>query len=77
MRFIHTADWQIGMKAAHVGGVGEKVREMRIETGKKVVELAKRHGADFILLSGDTFEDNGVERVLIRLDQLKALTQER
>ena len=30
MRFVHTADWQIGMRAAHVGGAGPRVREERL-----------------------------------------------
>jgi len=25
MRFLHTADWQIGMKASHVGEAGLRV----------------------------------------------------
>ena len=66
MRFIHTADWQIGMKAAHAGKAGAKVREARLETGRRVVEEANQRAADFLVLAGDTFEDNGVERVLVQ-----------
>ena len=29
MKFLHTADWQIGMKAAHVGVIGQRVRDER------------------------------------------------
>ncbi len=25
MKFLHTADWQIGMRAAHVGAAGPRV----------------------------------------------------
>ncbi len=66
MKFIHTADWQIGMKAAHVGAVGARVREARLETARRVIETAKAHGAGFILVAGDVFEDNGVDRVLVQ-----------
>ena len=66
MKFIHSADWQIGMKAAHVGAVGGKLREARLEAARKVIEAAEAHGAEFILLAGDTFEDNGVDRVLVQ-----------
>ena len=66
MRFIHTADWQIGMKAAHVGKAGRKIREERLAGARRVIETAKNHEADFILLAGDTFEDNGVDRVLVQ-----------
>ena len=38
MKFLHTADWQIGMKAAHVGEAGARVREERLAAAKRVVE---------------------------------------
>ena len=66
MKFVHTADWQIGMKAAHVGAVGARVRDVRLETARRVIEAAATHGAEFILVAGDTFEDNGVDRVLVQ-----------
>ncbi len=66
MRFIHTADWQIGMKAAHVGSAGERVRAERLEASRRVMHLAREHGAEFVLLAGDTFEDNAVGRVTVR-----------
>jgi DNA repair exonuclease SbcCD nuclease subunit len=66
MKFIHTADWQIGMKAAHVGAVAEVVREERMEAGKRVIEAAKEKRADFIIIAGDVFEDNGVDRILVQ-----------
>jgi len=66
MRFIHTADWQIGMKAAHVGAVGASVREERLESARRVVRTARDHDVDSILVAGDTFEDNAVDRVLVQ-----------
>jgi DNA repair exonuclease SbcCD nuclease subunit len=66
MKFIHTADWQIGMKAAHVGAVGGRIREARLEAARRVIEAAASHSAEFILVAGDTFEDNGVDRVLVQ-----------
>jgi len=66
MKFIHTADWQIGMKAAHVGAVGDRVRQERLEAARRVVRAAKDHGAHFILIAGDTFENNAVQRVLVQ-----------
>ena len=62
MKFVHTADWQIGMKAAHIGAVGERLREARLQAARKVIDAAGAHGAEFILLAGDSFEDNGVNR---------------
>lgn len=66
MKFIHTADWQIGMKASHVGEVGDRVRGERLEASKRVVDVASKNHADFILIAGDTFEHNGVDRVLVQ-----------
>ncbi len=66
VKFIHTADWQIGMKAAHVGAAGEKVRAVRLEAARRVVEAARDHLADFLVVAGDTFEDNAVDRVLVQ-----------
>ena len=66
MKFLHTADWQIGMKAAHVGKAGSAVRYVRFVAVRKLVEEAQRRGAEFLLLAGDTFEDNGVDRVFVR-----------
>lgn len=66
MRFIHTADWQIGMKAAHVAGAAQRVRQERLDASRRVVKAAKDNGAQFVLVAGDTFEDNGVDRILIQ-----------
>ena len=66
MRFLHTADWQIGMKAAHVGMVSQRVRDERLTAARRVVEAAKSANAELILVAGDTFEDNGIDCVLIQ-----------
>ncbi len=66
VKFLHTADWQLGMKASHVGEAGERVREARLEAAERVVSLAREEEVDFLLLAGDTFEDNGVESVLVQ-----------
>lgn len=65
MKFLHTADWQLGMKANHVGSASERVRGARIEAVERLVSLAKDNGLDLILAAGDMFEDNGVDRLLI------------
>lgn len=62
MRFLHTADWQIGMKAGSAGAAAPAVRQARLEASGRVVEIA----ADFLLVAGDTFEDNAVDRALVQ-----------
>lgn len=66
MKFIHTADWQLGMKAAHVGAAAARVREERLAAAGRVVAAARELGAEFLLMAGDTFEDNAVERALVQ-----------
>ena len=66
MKFLHSADWQIGMKALHVDVASSRIREARIDTAGRVIEVAKREGAEFILLAGDTFESNAIDRVAVQ-----------
>lgn len=66
MKFIHTADWQIGMKAAHVGAAGKAVREARLYTILTIVTLAQENHANFILVAGDTFENNSIDRLQVQ-----------
>jgi DNA repair exonuclease SbcCD nuclease subunit len=63
VKFLHTADWQIGMKAAHVGSRSTDVRRARFESAERVIRIAQQRGADAILVTGDTFEDNAVSTV--------------
>ena len=65
MRFLHTSDWQLGMKAVHVGRAAEKVRSARIETIRRMQQIAREADVDFAVIAGDTFEDHGVSRKLV------------
>jgi len=66
VKFLHTADWQMGMKALHTGEKAKDVRFKRFETAKRIVEEAKAANVDFVLLAGDTFEDNTVDEVVVK-----------
>ena len=66
MKFLHTADWQLGMKAVHAGAAAQRVRDERLTAAKRVVATAVEHEAEFIVVAGDTFEDNGIERLLVQ-----------
>jgi DNA repair exonuclease SbcCD nuclease subunit len=65
MKLLHTSDWQIGMKARHAGEHASALRRTRLETGRKIIELAQNEAVDFIILAGDTFEDQDVEASVI------------
>lgn len=42
MKFLHTADWQVGMRATQLGEKGERVRHARLESARRVIEEARR-----------------------------------
>lgn len=66
MKFFHTADWQIGMRAEFVGSAGQKVRDERLAAGRRLVDAANNEKLDFILVAGDLFEDNAVDRIMVQ-----------
>ncbi|MEZ5352854.1 MAG: metallophosphoesterase [Bryobacteraceae bacterium] len=66
MRLLHTADWQIGMKAAHLGVAAWRAREARLDAAREIPRLAAEHRVDLIVVAGDTFEHNGVDRRAVR-----------
>lgn len=75
VRFIHTADWQIGFEAREAAEIGDELREARFETIEKVADVALREGVDFLLIAGDLFESNlispqTVHRVLSTMTRL-------
>ena len=66
VRFLHTADWQLGMKAARLGEAAETVRNARFETIRGMLEMAESAGVDFAIVAGDIFENNGVSEDIVR-----------
>ena len=65
VKFLHTADWHLGIKYAKLGPNAEKAREIRIETVKKLVDGAKKNKVHFIIVAGDLFDNNDVDRGLV------------
>ena len=49
VRFLHTADWQMGMRAAKLGEAGKRVRKERLTAGRRVIQTARENAVDFIL----------------------------
>ena len=67
MKFLHMADWQMGMKAESLGNkAAEHVRKARLDATERVIQVAKENEAEMILFAGDMFEDNAVDRSLVR-----------
>lgn len=60
MKFIHTADWQLGIPFNHVQQKAEELRRARIDAVKQVLALAEKERADFVIAAGDLFDDNRI-----------------
>jgi DNA repair exonuclease SbcCD nuclease subunit len=67
MRFIHTADWQIGKP---FGTLADEARgvltRQRIETIKEIARIANARAADAVLVAGDVFDTGAVKDETIR-----------
>lgn len=79
VRFLHTSDWQLGMTRWFLReGDGEAQARFsadRLEAVRRMGELAREHGAEFIVVAGDVFESNTLpERDVVRaMDVIREL----
>jgi hypothetical protein len=63
VRFLHTADWQLGLKLAFIAGDrGAAARLERFEVVRRLATLAKERDVSVVLVAGDVFDDNAVGR---------------
>lgn len=59
MRFLHTADWQLGMTRHFLNGEAQpRYSAARRDAVAGLGALAARTGAEFVVVSGDVFEHN-------------------
>ncbi len=59
MRFVHTADWQLGMSRHFLAGDAQpRYSAARRDAVAGLGELATQTGAEFVVVAGDVFEDN-------------------
>lgn len=66
VRFVHTADWQLGMTRHFLDGEAQaRFSEARIEAIRKIGHLAAEHDCSFVVVCGDVFESNHVGRQVI------------
>lgn len=66
MKSLHAFDWQMGVKAKSVGRMAEHVRDECLDGAKRAIQVTRTHGAELILLTGDLFEHNAGDRLLVR-----------
>lgn len=63
MRFIHTADWQLGMKRHFLSGEAQaRYSQARLDSIRAIAELASAECCDFVVVCGDVFESNLLAR---------------
>ncbi|MBW8172039.1 metallophosphoesterase [Ornithinimicrobium sp. Arc0846-15] len=59
MRFLHTADWQIGMTRAFLSTEAQaRFADARLESIRSLGNVAVAQGCEFIVVAGDVFENN-------------------
>jgi len=59
MRFVHTADWQLGMTRYFLNGEAQpRYSAARRDVVAGLGQLAAEVGAEFVVVAGDVFEDN-------------------
>jgi DNA repair exonuclease SbcCD nuclease subunit len=76
MRFIHTADWQLGMTRHFLEGEAQpRYTAARRDVVAGLRAVAVESGAEFILVAGDVFESNQLDpRVISQsLEAMRAL----
>lgn len=77
VRFLHTSDWQLGMTRRFFDdGAQARFAEARFEAIVRIGELAREHSAEFVVVCGDVFETNHVDRRTVSraLDSLARVT---
>lgn len=76
MRFLHTADWQLGMTRHFLDGDAQpRYTQARIDAIARLGKLAQDQECEFILVCGDVFESNHLPpRVIKRaLEAMRAV----
>jgi DNA repair exonuclease SbcCD nuclease subunit len=64
--FLHSSDWQLGMLRRFLGPDGQaRWGQARLDAVARIGEVAQETGAAFVVVTGDVFEHNQVERQTI------------
>ena len=66
VKFLHTADWQLGMTRHFLAGEAQpRFDGARIDVIRTIGALAVAEGCSFVVVCGDVFESNQVSRKVI------------
>ncbi|MFX0538392.1 metallophosphoesterase family protein [Ornithinimicrobium sp. Y1847] len=67
VRFVHTADWQIGMTRRYLPAEAQgRFTAARTEVVRRIGALAAEQQADFVLVAGDVFEHSQLTPQTVR-----------
>ena len=62
-RFLHTADWQLGMRRHFLKEEAlPRYMQARIDAIVRIGEIAAKEEFEFVVVAGDVFESNQVDR---------------
>ncbi|CAA9348174.1 MAG: DNA double-strand break repair protein Mre11 [uncultured Nocardioidaceae bacterium] len=66
MRFVATADWQLGMTAHFLPpDARARFHQARFDAIRAIGRVASERGASFVLVCGDVFESNHLDRAVL------------
>lgn len=66
VRFIHTADWQLGMTRHFLAPEAQALySQARLDALGRMAALARAERCEFVVVSGDVFESNQVDRDVV------------
>jgi hypothetical protein len=62
-RFVHSGDWQLGMKRRFLGEEAQaRFDEARFEAIRRIGRVAHEESCEFVVVCGDVFESNAIDR---------------
>ena len=78
VKFIHTADWQLGMTRHFLNDEAQaRFSGARIDVIRRIGALAVKEGCEFVVVCGDVFESNQIGRqIVVRALDAMAATPE-
>jgi DNA repair exonuclease SbcCD nuclease subunit len=67
MKFLHTADWQLGKPFAGIVDPQKRalVQQERFQVIRRIGSAAKAHGAEFVLVAGDLFDSSTASKATV------------
>lgn len=66
MRFVASADWQLGMTAHYLDDEARpRFQHARLDAVRRIGELARERDASFVVVCGDVFESNQLDRAIV------------